>query len=223
MTLAEIIYDIRNTFKLKNDDSGISNSQFAFIINNWRARFVTQNYRKARYSDVNLVQDLGKVELELIDSAEDCTSTVGCKILRSKLEIPKFIEIDEKPLVTFVGSIQKTGPQYQIIPWSRMSMIKYQKYTGSMPYVAIKENRLYVLNKKVLDAINIQGIFENPSEVAKFKQCDGTPCYTEDSKYPIDAGMVPLIKEMIITKDLAVYERLTKDVDSDNKDAREKI
>lgn len=221
ITLNQIVYNIRNLIKERNDDSQISNSQIAFIFNNWRNRLITQNYRKARYSDVNLTQDLGIVEMELVDSAEDCNLRSRCNILKSKLRIPTPIEIDEKQLFSFIGSIDKTGPQYQLISWARLSWIKHQKYTGHIPYVAYKDGYLYMINKKVLDAINVQGIFEDPKEAAKFKTCEGVPCYTDDSRYPIDSGMIPLITELMFTKELAMYERATEDKSNNNNDDAE--
>lgn len=223
ITLNKIIYNIRNIIKEKNDDSKITNSQLEFIFNNWRARLITQNYRKARNSDVNLTQDLGCIDMVSVDKAEDCEVTIGCTILRTAQKLPVPIELDEKPLLTFIGSIEKTGPQYQLIPWARFSWIKYQKWAGSMPYASIKDGYLYIINKKILDKINVQGIFQDPREAARFKHCSGEPCYTEDSNYPIDAGMIPLITELMFTKELAIYERSKEDLTNDNNDVNQKV
>ncbi len=220
-TLKEIVYELYDISKIRNDDTSLTKTHLAHIVKTWRARFISQNYRKARMSDVNLTQDLGCIDMELIDSAE-CCEEVGCKILKTVLPLPTAIETDEKPLLTFIGSIQKTGPQYQLISWARFSWIKYQKYTGKLPYVSIKDGYLYMLvndrTKVALDKINVQGIFEDPVEASKFRHCDGRPCYTPDSRYPIDAAMLPLLREMILTKELAVYQKSVEDKDNDNKD-----
>jgi len=223
ITLNKIIYNIRNIIKEKNDDSKITNSQLEFIFNNWRARLITQNYRKARHSDVNLTQDLGCVPMIAVDKAEDCEVTLGCTILRTVDRLPISIEIDEKPLITFIGSIDKTGPQYQLIPWARFSWVKHQKWAGAFPYAALKDGYLYIINKKILDKINVQGIFQDPREAARFKHCSGEPCYTEDSNYPVDAGMIPLITEMMFTKELAVFERARPDLTNDNNDVNKTV
>lgn len=217
-TLNKIIYNIRNIIKERNDDTQISNSQLEFIFSNWRNRLITQNYRKARYSDTVLTQPLGVVEMEQVDSAEDCNLQSGCKILRSKLKLPVPIEIDEKPLFTFIGSIDQTGPQYQMIPWSRFTWIKHQKYTGHIPYVAYKDGYIYMINKKVLDAIAVHGIFENPKDAAKFNNCDGKPCYTDDDRYPVDSGMIPLITQLMFDNELAQYKKSIEDKTNNNDD-----
>ena len=222
LTLRDLVYDLFNLAKIKNDDTTLTKTHLAHIIKTWSARFITQNYRKARLSDVNLTQDLGCVAMEVVDSAEWCDIEIGCTILKSVLQLPTAIETDDKPLFTFIGSIQKTGPQYQLIPWARFSWIKHQKYTSKLPYVSLKDGYIYMLigqpKTKAIDKINIQGIFEDPTEASRFNHCDGQSCYTPESRYPIDAAMVPLLREMILTKELAVYQKNTEDKDNDNND-----
>jgi hypothetical protein len=211
--------------KIENDDSSLSDSHLLWLIINWRNRLVTENYRKSRSSDVNLIQDLGVVEMEEVDMAEDCNITAGCKILRSKLPLPRPVEIDDKPLITWIGGLKKIGNlykktshQYQLVSWARLSWVAEQRWTSNLPYAAIKGGYLYVINKTGLAAINVQGIFEDPREASKYHSCEGTPCYSHNDKFPIDSGMIPLITELLFTKELALYAKTNKDLTNDNKD-----
>jgi len=224
-TANQLIYNIRELFNKDNDDSSLSDSHILFLITTWRNRLVAENYRKGRNSDVNLIQDLGVVEMEEVDSAENCNISVGCKIMRSKLPLPRPIEIDTKPLITWIGGLkkrgnlyEKTAHQYQLVPWARLSWVTEQKWTSHLPYAAIKGGYLYVINKTALSAINVQGIFEEPIDAARFTTCEGTPCYTNNSRYPIDSSMIPLITELLFTKELAYFARSAKDNTNDNKD-----
>ena len=46
--------------------------------------------------------------------------------------------------------------------------------------------------------INIQGVFEDPEEVAKFYTCSEEACYSDDSPFPVKAWMIPTIIQMVI-------------------------
>jgi len=47
--------------------------------------------------------------------------------------------------------------------------------------------------------INVRGVFEDPQEVGKFNQCaNNTVCYTDASKYPINAWMIDYMKAAIL-------------------------
>jgi len=51
---------------------------------------------------------------------------------------------------------------------------------------------------KYITHINVRGVFEDPEEAARFTHCDGTPCYTDNDKYPLNRWMVDYMKAEIL-------------------------
>ena len=53
--------------------------------------------------------------------------------------------------------------------------------------------------------INLRGVFEDPMQVATIKNCcTQEPCWDIDSSYPINADMIPTIKDLIFSKELKI-------------------
>jgi hypothetical protein len=55
-------------------------------------------------------------------------------------------------------------------------------------------------------------VFEDPSELQSFTACSGSPCYSDDNKYPLDSRTWDYIKEEIISKDMARILSMPQDV-----------
>jgi hypothetical protein len=91
---------------------------------------------------------------------------------------------------------------------------KYNRVTARIPRAYIKDDDryLYLINApEGIEVITVSGIFENPQDAKEFTTCDNKPCFTRDMEYPISAHMIPIINELIFTKEL----RLMKFSDTD--------
>jgi len=96
-TLNKIVYDVLETVQshVNSNNSDIDVRQVEWLINNQRALLIRNEYNKpGRVIDHNLIQDLGCVEVEMVDnSACPEISTSGCYLLRTKCQIPNTIEL----------------------------------------------------------------------------------------------------------------------------------
>jgi hypothetical protein len=206
-TYNEIIYNLKNLYRggLTSDDDTISNRQIMFIFNYYRAKLIREDLNKGRTIDRSIIQNLGCVPVECVDASECCDIIdSGTTIVRTVDPIPEFVELYDKNLLTFVGTVDKLK-SFQITSEAQVRWSRYNKYTGKTTKAFMRDNGnyLYIVNApKGIELINIQGVFENPEEAEKFNHCDGTPCFDKDNEYPISSHMLPIINELIMTKEL---------------------
>lgn len=206
-TYNEIVFNLKNIYRggQTSDDETVSDRQLIFIFDYRRAKLIREDLNKGRTIDRQLVQDLGCVEVECVDAAQCCDiADTGTSVVRTKLPIPKLVEVYERNLLLFVGSVDKLE-SYQITDEAQVRWSKYNKYTAktTKAFMRSNDNFLYLVNApKGIEVINIQGVFEDPEAVSKFNHCTGQPCFDKDSEYPISAHMIPIINELIMAKEL---------------------
>lgn len=224
MTYNEIAYDILEILKGNqiSDDVDISLEHILYHLNQQRALWIRREYNKpGRHIDQHLIQDLGCVELELIDAADCCDITTDCYVLRTKKVIPAFLELHSGSAVTRVGSINKTSKPYSFTSLARASVAFYSKYGKNQVYAFLLNDYMHIISQnpkiKLMDHINIRGVIANPTDIIDFK-CDitGNACFSYENEYPINNWMLPLMKEQIINQ-FGVSLSIPKDNDNNAK------
>ena len=221
ISLNHIIYDILNTVRAgkggTSDDEPISQRWLAYQINTTRAVLIRQDLEKNRSISANIRQSLGCVDVEAVDASICCDLDTDCTVFRTTVKIPKTIELYQRDLITRVGPSGVYEKPFQLIPYERAA------WSGNTPFDAINnvpkaflfDGYIYIMvkdNSKVISTVNIQGVFEDPTEVKSFNTCAGETCFTYDSPYPISEHMLPILKKMVI--DNAV--KLAASTPSDN-------
>ena len=198
-TLSKLVFNILNIKGggRSSDDERLSARQVEFQIGYIRSLLIRRDYEKGRSINPITEQDLGCVPVELVDKADCCEVEVGCTILRTVNPVPTPIEVFDRDLVTYVGSVDKTHSFDEISP-ARARFINYNKYTRGKTRWFYMGDYIYILNNKDLKYINIRGIFEDPREAASYSHCTGEPCFTMDSDYPIASWMIQPVTEMIL-------------------------
>lgn len=221
-TYNEIQYSLLNLYRggLTSDDENVSGSQLMFHFRNYRAKLVREDLGKGRTLDRQLIQDLGCVAVECVDAAECCEiADSGSYVLRTKEPIPKLLELYNKNLLTFVGTVDKNIP-FQISTPTQARWSKHNKYTSKSvkAYLQSNSNYLYIINApEGIELINIQGVFEDPESVGNYDSCDKV-CFSKEDAYPISAHMIPVITELIMTKELKVLANTPSDVSNNTKE-----
>jgi hypothetical protein len=205
MLQSEIIYNLKNLKAggIQSDDENLADAQMAFIIDYYRAKLLRQQAMKHGSYNRQLVQDLGKIEVISVDPHECGCPKGGC-IIRTKLEIPKTLDLGngDNHFFTFVGLYG--GIAFQETSWQRAPWDFYAKYTGKQPKWFIKGRYIYILNPPdpLLKWINIQGIFESPKVAIQFRTCDcpnGQDCMdlnNFDFEYPMPIYLVDTLVKM---------------------------
>lgn len=239
-TFNELIYSVWNTVRSRaNINDTITEEQIAFHILNVRAQLIKQDSNKGYTPDPYIIQDLGCVKLVKADAAECCQVEVGCTVLRTELPIPSTIELHHKVLITRIGPVDKTAQPYEFIAYEKVPYLSYSRFTkrNVVAYMTSTTGYMYFIvpNKMMqhLRYVNIMGVFEDPRQVADFKQCPAAastkplcpdcdtdldiPCYTDDTPFPVKSWMIPTIIDMVVKMFIKPQATTPTDLNSDGK------
>lgn len=224
MLLSEIVYNIKNLIAggVESDDVNLSNAQVAFMIGYYRARLFRQDRLKGRVSRETFVQNLGKVSIIEADKNE-CCDIEAC-ILRTELKVPKPLETYDGLNLSFVG--EYGGRPFDKENHNSMYWAQAAKYTGKEPKWYYQNGYIYLVNppSRMIDHVNIQGIFEDPMVAEKFRTCDcpnNSPCLDEDTldfEYNMPLHYVDLIVKMVAETELRILTSLPSDITNDGQD-----
>jgi hypothetical protein len=222
-TLNEIAFDLLTIVRPKiSDDSDIDIRQIKFWIKNQRALWIRNELNKFRTIDSELIQTIC-AELEEVDPSDCCGIDIGCdKIMRTVKDIPSTIELHAKEAILRVAGINKLTKPFSYIDYSRVPFAGNSRFNTDEVYSFLHNKRMYIFSKKnpeykFLENISIRGVFEDPEEAAKFKDCNsGLPCYSDDERYPIKAWMIPAMKEYILKSNLFIQAQAESLADNSN-------
>ena len=230
-TKAELIYDLWQVITpLVSDDSIVDERMLSYWIDNQRATWLRNELNKNRTIDDNIQQSLGAVELEIVDTIENTDITgISHKILKSKLQIPVAIELHNSTAITRVSSLDLKQKKFSFVDYTAVPYVGNGKFNKNFVFAFLKGGYMYVVSNcnnpvtKALKYINIRGVFENPEEVGRFKELDGTSCYTSDSPYPINKWILGYIKDAIIKLDLRPFVQPVIDESNDANPKNEQL
>lgn len=206
--LKEIIANIVNlkASGVPSDDKDISDSQWVFIINYYRAKLIRQDFERGRTLNESVVQDLGKIQVK------EEESSVSCRIYTTP-DLPVPLEVYKQNLITYVGPYKLNEP-YQKTTRNKIEWEFYGKYTGNLTKWYQKENKIYVLNKNRLNVINVQGVFEDPVAVRKFlNKLDPFDPY--NFEYPVSITMLDTIYKLILDSEVRTLLTIPEDTTND--------
>lgn len=212
-TLNEIVYSIwQKVSPIIGDDNLLDERQLKWFINNQRSLWIRNEYNRNRNIDDAVVQSLGAVELEIVDTIENTDITgISHKILKSKLQIPVAIELHNSTAITRVASLDMKEKKFSFVDYTAAPYVGNGKFNKNSVFAFLKGGYMYIVSNcnnpstKALKYINIRGVFTNPEEVGRFRELDGSPCYSDDSKYPINTWMLPYIESEIMKGDLKFF------------------
>lgn len=218
-TLSEIVYNIQNFIEggRIQVDSIPSYEQLVFNVNIQRAKWARRDINKNGYISDTWQQDLGCVELELVDSAQCCTIESGCDILRTVNKLPRLVRLYNRDAITFVGSIDKQS-SYAVINPNSAKYAEYEKYTGSQKRFFLLNQYGFLTNSKTQKYINVRGVFTDPRQAAWFVDCDDEPCWTEDDEYPMPEDLIDLMTDDFLNNKIKIITEVKQDLINDAKD-----
>lgn len=203
-SLNELAYSILNTIRGRSVITDvITTSQLKYHIKNTRAQLIKQDSNKGYSADSYIVQSLGCVDLILADKSECCNVNIGCTILRTKEPIPSVIELHHDQLWTRIGSVDFTQPAFDFISYERVPYESAGRFNNTVKAFLMNNNGfMYFLvpdtKLKLMKYANIQGVFEDPEDVSRFNNCNGTSCYSDSTPFPVKAWMANSIEKIVI-------------------------
>lgn len=194
-TLENFAYEVLEGVRANRiDDSEIDIRYVMERIGDLRSLYLRRELSGVGTIEQVYVQDLGCLELEIVDPVECEGIDSGNYILRTKDEIPVPIEIAGKLLFTRIGPVDKTQPPFNHYKYGNTHFSGYKRFGKHLINTEYRNKRIYVWTHdcsdfvKMLDKINVQGVFDIPEDVIE------NPCFDTSEVYPISRWM----KENII-------------------------
>lgn len=198
ITASHLIADIRNiaSSNSNSDNFKASPEQILFWIEEVRSILISQSLAKKDDLNDSWLQTITCVPLIQVDIAECCEIATGCYLLRTENPIPQTIDTYKDNWIVSV-----TTDSGDIISKSNTFRNRYQmynKFTSTKPSWYLKNDYLYISNNDYLETINVTALFESPSQLSSYSSCDGEPCWSMDSNFPVTMTLASQITDYII-------------------------
>ncbi len=210
MSLNNIIDDILLIVRNNNlsESEHLSRIQIEMWIAQYRSILIRQDLDKGRDINPMYIQTMPCVHLDKVD-------TVAGKIeYKSNIELPKLIDFHFRTGLVYVKDMY--GNLIQLGHETKMKYQRYRKYTCGDYIAYIKNNRLYIEGSdNQLEWVEIGIIAENPADLNE--------CFDPDSEYPVPAHMIPVIKDMIFSKELNIMHQMPSDETNNSRDDMQNI
>lgn len=226
LSLEDLHAQIDEALAINSVESSFSYDYFTDLINEQRALWIRNEYNKNRSIDPYLVQELPCLELELVDPIQCCVPTpAGCKVLRSKKQIPNTIEFFFTKGIVSVGPADIMKPRFVLIDYSRVPYIGNGRTSQKAIYAFLYGGYIYITSKNpahlLINRITIRGIFEDPTSLEDFVNCETTgTCWKPSDPYPINQWMWAYIKPYILQQ---LMQKGTNVMDDSNNAQDDKV
>lgn len=216
MTAEEIIYDILEIKNALEDDHDIEPLWLLQKINNYRAIFILDDYKRNGEIKPDWLQRLRKIQTTKITSADDPAITYT-SILLSKATIPSILTLpDDMGLVRVTGS-SGILPYDQVAFDTLMMKIHFEEEKmGSFGYYSRMGSTLYIWPL----VMEIQAVIipADPMDVQVLDPITNTlRARTIADEYPLDIAIAQQIVLEICTKDLQLNMKSIADITNDSK------
>lgn len=195
MLASEVVYNIKNIKAggKQSDDTSMSDLQFLFIADYWRATLIRQQITQNQSVNEECIQELDTSKAPLLK----CLGAHN-EVQLSKA-IPNVVTTQKDNLFTFVGS---SHTSYQKTTFQKRQWNSFSKIAACMPKWYEVGNTIYLINHPSPHKLIIKAVFASPIEVLRF---NGTlnPVNPLNFRYPMDDSMLSQMFDVIRKNELA--------------------
>jgi hypothetical protein len=208
VTRDHLIFDLLEVARAGrgSDDESLTPELVGFWIDNTRAELIGQWIDKGRSINPDLIQILPCMAVSQVDASECGCVLTDCYLFRTDERIPDTVEsANGMNLITRVGPVMVTSRAFSFVPYERAIVSGDNKFTKNTAKAFLRNGYIYIIsNKYIGKKISVSLVASYPMDLADYATCTGTPCYTNESKYPISARMIETLKKKILDADLKI-------------------
>lgn len=227
VTLNQIAYGIFEVIRGKlSDDDDISLDHIKDMIHSTRAKLLKQKFDKnLRVIDDVFTQSLGALEIEAVDASAHSTIKAGRYMYRTVLEVPPTIDRrNYQGTFTRIGPADKLATNYNLVSYDRALYSGNGRFNKDNIFAFLRDNKIYLISNsgayhKGVQFIDVEGVFQNPAQVATFLDSSGDSLYADDRNYPISRSMREDIENIILKEKLGVEAQAPSDKLNDGDDS----
>lgn len=211
MLASEIIYNIKNLKSggTTSDDNQMSDYQWLYIIDNYRAQLIKQQQSKGQSINEACVQKLVPSKIVLTQD------TIQRHIMYTQ-SLPKAVEGLRANFYTYIGT--EAGKSYQRTTYQKAQWDSHSKYVACLPKWYEIGDIIYVSHHHPKNLkLAVHGVFESPMKVLEFNgQLNQMNPF--DFEYPMSSTMVDTVIKMIADSEMKLSLLLPKDSLNDGRD-----
>lgn len=214
MTIAEMIYDIREIINALEDDSDISDQWLLYKSDSYRETVIIQKYEMNPVIDPSWQLPVPVLTTDNVKSSDDPSIVYGSVDL-SKVTIPEPISLPDDMGIKVMASSGIVPYQYQSLSMiAQKAMIKEDTFPG-MGYYARVSDSLYLYPRTMEVKLIII-----PRVVADVKVLENGVYRdrTINDNYPADHDTAQRIILSILEKDLGIKMKTITDLVNDSQD-----
>ena len=205
-TLNNIVDDILLKYRQNNisESEDLNRNQVEQWCIQYRSFLIKQDIDKGRDMNQSYIQEISSIPLSMTKYTNNIQSSRN--VLKTDSKIPTTIDFHFKSGIVEVTDL--FGNPMQLMSDKRAMYQQDRRHTGGDTVCYQKNGYIYVVGNDLLQYLNVRGIFQNPFDVPGFNSAD--------IEYPMPANMIPLMKELILTKELNIQFRSDTTNDSSN-------
>lgn len=224
-TLRELSFDLLNILRAgrAGDVEAISLQQIQFWIKTTRATLIRQELNKGKTISENIISHIYNQKVIPVDIS-DCPVNlpIGCYIVRTENRMPRFLEINDRDMLTSIQPNNIQSQNYTIIPRARLSYLGFNKFNKNMPFAFLRDGYIFLINDQHTEYITIEGVLEDVEDLAGYNNCvTGESCYDDESRYPISEYMWDIMKQMIMKTNFSILNNPTDISENGNPDYKQ--
>ena len=217
-SLNTTIQDLFNMIRNSNiaESENISKNQVEQWVHQYRSILLKQDLDKNRYINQNYVQEINGLEMVAVNTGYLVNDQFGgIDVLVSSTRIPKTIDLHFKTGIVMITTVD--GREIQLMPESRAIRQFDRKWTSDDMVAFMREDMLYLLGADMdnIEMVNVKVLLENPTEIGEVLTITGYHDYNRNEPYHMPATMIPIMKEMIMAKELGIMINQTPDIVND--------
>lgn len=226
MITNEVVQRVQSKYSkgVQSDDTRLSSRHIYNKLSSVRITLVSQKSKKKQKINQWSYQTLSCVELEKTPIHEcPCVPPLDCDIYRTKNVIPKPIIGMDSHLIQSISSLDGSVT-FNEISWTEAKYKSSNKYTSNKPDYFERNDRLYFIQKKGVEVVQITGLFEKPLEVYEFESlCSNctncNKCISPlDLEFPIDGDLIEPLIELASKELIEEFSRNNEDVSNNTND-----
>lgn len=225
MTVGELIQRVQSLYShgVQSDDSRLSSRHIYNKLKSVRMKLLYDDLKKKKSVNAINYQTLPCVELikANIQECGNCLPTLGCDLLRSKLELPKTASDGLANYIESVTSVDGTI-RYTETQWSAKKYKKGNKYTSHIPDFYLRNNFLYITWVMGPRILTITGLFEDPIEVATYPSaCKKKECLNPYTlEFPIEGRFIEALIEIAYRELIEMFSASAQDLSNNSTEDR---
>jgi len=194
-TQNQIVYDIAETIGAAEDP--IMLARLALKVQSYRSLLLRRDAERTGLVPRAALQTLKCVEMERV-SASGLPGMKTDKVTRSKKRLPQTVNLKGSDGIQAVKTIDGRRTYGRIQP-AQVAYVEFSRYASKRPSFYFKDGYLYI-HEDFPQMVDLEAAFEDPTELARWKDCSGKAQYDPEQDYPVPADMVQRITQSILSE-----------------------